>query len=138
MGVDKIPHLIEFPKIGNSEKGLLTIAESYKNVPFDIKRVFWVGGFSEITERGNHAHKETQQILICQHGVIDFFAIMPDGIEYNFRIDQPNIGIYVPAAAWHKMLYQPGTIQLVLASSYYDESDYFRMYDDYKKYYLAW
>lgn len=135
MGKDLVPHLIEFANIGNPEFGYINIAENSKNIPFDIKRVFWLDGIICETERGNHAHRETEQILICQAGSIEFFAEMPDGREFHFKVSKPNIGIYIPPAAWHRMIYQPGTIQLVLASSSYAESDYFRVYEDFKNHY---
>ena len=133
----QVPYLIEFENIGNNQLGYLNIAEGFKNIPFEIKRVFWLNGITNTIERGNHAHRETQQVLICQFGLIEFFAEMPDGSKYYFKLDKPNVGIFIPAAAWHSMIYQPGSIQLVLASSIYSEHDYFRNYEDYKKYYQS-
>lgn len=137
MKLNQLPYLIEFASIGNDELGYLNIAESLKNIPFNIKRVFWLNGITNEIERGNHAHRETQQVLICLSGSIEFFAEMPDGSEYHFRVDNPNVGIYIPSAAWHRMNYQPGTIQVVLASTIYAESDYFRKYEDFRKYYRS-
>ncbi len=131
----QVPHLIEFENIGNKQSGFLNIVENAKNIPFKIERVFWLNDIITKTERGNHAHRVTQQILICLSGSIDFFAEMPDGSNYYFKVTKPNVGIYIPPSAWHKMIYQPNTIQLVLASYKYDELDYFRNFEDFKKHY---
>ena len=129
------PKIIEFGPKGTAELGFLSIAENLKSIPFEVKRVFWLYEVENDIERGNHAHRDTEQILICLRGEIEFFSEMPDQQEYNFIIDKPSTGIYIPPAAWHLMKYKKGTIQLVLASTLFAEDDYFREYADYEKYY---
>jgi len=131
----KNPEIIEFAPKGSSELGFLSIAENLKSIPFEVKRVFWLYDVASYIERGNHAHRETEQILICMNGEIEFFAEMPDREKFNFTINSPSAGIYIPACAWHYMKYKKGTIQLVLASTLFSEDDYFREYVDFDKYY---
>jgi hypothetical protein len=131
----KYPELIEFPPKGTNDLGFLSVAESMKSIPFEVKRVFWLYDLPGDIERGNHAHRDTEQILICIKGVVEFFAEMPDRSEFNFTICDPSVGIYIPACAWHYMKYKEGTVQLVLASTHYSEDDYFREYEDFNRYY---
>lgn len=131
------PCLIKFDKRGSGDLGFLSIAENLKSVPFDVKRIFWLYHVEKDVERGNHAHKETEQVLICVKGEIEFFAEMPDYKEFNFVLNDPAIGVYIPASAWHVMKYKAGTIQLVLASTLYHEDDYFREYEDFESFYRS-
>lgn len=131
----KNPKIIEFAPKGTKELGFLSIAENLKSIPFEVKRVFWLYDVEGYIERGNHAHRETEQVLICINGEINFFAEMPDHEKFSFTISNPSTGIYIPASAWHFMKYKKGTIQLVLASTLFSEDDYFREYADFDKHY---
>lgn len=131
----KNPEIIDFASKGSSELGFLSIAENLKSIPFEVKRVFWLFDVPENIVRGNHAHKETEQVLICLNGEVEFFGEMPNFQKFNFTINNPSTGIYIPACSWHYMKYKKGTIQLVLASTLYSEDDYFREYDKFNEYY---
>lgn len=126
------PHYIEFPKIGESSIGYISIAQYDKQIPFEIKRVFWAYFTPESIVRGRHAHFKTEQILIAVTGRIVVNTEMPDGELSTFILDKPNIGVYIPPAAWHTMQYSHTAIQIVFASTEYDEKDYIRNYDDFK------
>ena len=126
------PHIIQFPKIGNSEIGFISIGEANKLIPFVIERVFWTYFTPQSLSRGRHAHRKTEQVLIAANGVINVSTELPDGTVQNFLLDNPDIGVYVPPNAWHVMNYSHAAVQLVMASSAYDEKDYIRDYDQFK------
>ena len=129
------PHYIEFPKIGESSIGYISIAQYDKQIPFEIKRSFWAYFTPESIVRGRHAHFKTEQILIAVTGRIIVTTEMPDGELSTFVLDKPNIGVYIPPAAWHTMQYSHTAVQIVFASTEYDEKDYIRNYEDYKSIY---
>jgi mannose-6-phosphate isomerase-like protein (cupin superfamily) len=127
------PHIIEFPKLGASDIGYISVIENSKLIPFDIKRVFWTYYTPESIVRGRHAHHKTEQILIAVTGRIIVTTEMPDGEVETFVLDKPNIGIYLPPNAWHTMQYSHTAVQLALASHVYDEHDYIRGFESFKK-----
>lgn len=129
------PKLIQFPKFGDSGIGYISVAESMQNVPFEVKRIFWTYYTPESIVRGRHAHYQTEQILIAATGRIIVTTEMPDGEINTFVLDQPNVGVYVPPHAWHTMQYSHSSVQVVLASGFYEEKDYIRSYEEYKKVY---
>ena len=75
------PHLIELQKIGEEEIGYISVAQALSNVPFEIKRVYWIYATPETVERGNHAHKNTVQLLVCLHGAVQ----LKRGAEFQAR-----------------------------------------------------
>jgi len=97
--------------------------------------VFWTYYTPEEVVRGRHAHYKTEQVLIALAGRIIVNIEMPDGEKMIFTLDKPNVGLYVPPHCWHTMQYSHSCVQLVLASSKYDESDYIRKYEDFKQHY---
>ena len=127
------PKILTFPVI--SGRGSLYIYEEAKNVPFLIKRVFTLTSTEKDSKRGFHAHKKTSQILICLKGRIEFTAENPDGEFFRFIIDSPNQGIYIPPNSWHEMNYEADTIQMVLASTNFEEADYLRTKESFYAYY---
>lgn len=126
------PHIIEFPKLGSPDIGYISVAESQKNVPFDIKRVFWSYHTPDNVVRGRHAHHQTQMILIATLGRIIVNTEMPNGDLNVFSLESPSQGLYLPKYCWHTMQYSHIAVQLVLASELYAEKDYIRSYDDFK------
>lgn len=130
----RTPYIIKFQNI-DSEVGTLNIFEVQKHIDFDIKRVFILNDIKEEVLRGNHAHKNTDQLLICLTGEIEVFTEMPDESIYSFILTNSKVGLFLPAEAWHYMKYRKNSIQLVCASNHYDELDYLRTKQDYKEYY---
>jgi mannose-6-phosphate isomerase-like protein (cupin superfamily) len=128
----KDPHIINFPKIGDSPLGYISVTEN-KNLPFDVKRVFWTYFTPESVVRGRHAHHTTEQIIIAASGRIIVTIEDAQGKIDIFTLQEPNQGIYIPPNVWHTMQYTHTAIQLVLASTEYSEQDYIRNYDDFKK-----
>lgn len=129
------PYIININTHGNTDLGFIAVLEQQKQIPFAVKRTFWTYHMPEECIRGNHAHRNTQQVLICLQGTIEVTTEMPDQSRSVFILDKPSEALYLPPAAWHTMKYTGNAIQLVLASTMYDESDYFRDYSEYKQYY---
>jgi len=109
--------------------GNLTAVSNGVEVPFDVKRVYYLydipGGFS----RGGHGHKDLQQLIVALSGSFDL--IVDDGnVKRTFHLSRPNMGIYMPSGLWRELdNFSSGSICFVLASHEYDENDYFRDYD---------
>lgn len=129
-----IPKIIKFPSIGSLELGYLSIAENNKQIPFEVKRVFWAYYTPNSIIRGKHAHHNTEMILIAVTGKIEITTEMPEQQREMFVLENPNEGLYLPKFCWHTMKYSHNAVQVVLASSKYDESDYIRDYDEYLKF----
>ena len=127
-----IPSIINFPKIGNSKQGYISIAEN-ENLPFDVKRIYWTYFTPENVERGGHAHHDLMQLLIAVSGKIIVNTEMPDGTKERFVLSSPNQGVYLPKYSWHVMQYSHNAVQMCIASMAYEERDYIRDYNDFKK-----
>jgi hypothetical protein len=127
------PHIIDFSKIGKSVEGFISICEGDKHVPFEIKRVFWTYFTPDNIIRGRHAHLNTEMVLVAVAGKIIVNTEMPGGITDSFILDNPNVGVYLPKLCWHTMQYSHSSVQMVLTNTLYDEKDYVRSYDDFKK-----
>ena len=123
-------NLIEFTHLGDDRGGLISL-EQNQNIPFDIKRVYYIFDTKESVARGFHAHKNLQQVAICVKGSCRF--LMDDGHnKAEVVLDKPNLGILIDVMQWHEMHdFSEGCVLLVLASDYYDEADYIRNYDDF-------
>ncbi|GAA4354573.1 FdtA/QdtA family cupin domain-containing protein [Hymenobacter saemangeumensis] len=127
------PYLLEFPRIGDADIGYISVMEQGQPfLPFEVKRVFWTYGTPESIVRGRHAHHHTEQILIAVAGWILVTTELPTGEIQTFRLEEPQVGLYIPPRAWHTMQYSPGAVQLVLASLPYDEQDYIRDYNTFR------
>ena len=126
------PHIIEFPKVGNSQLGYISIAEN-NNLPFAVKRVYWTYFTPESVERGGHAHYELEQILVAVSGKIIINVEMLNGLTEEFVLENPNRGLYMPKSTWRTMKYSHNSVQMCLASMEYEEKDYIRDYDVFKK-----
>lgn len=119
--------------MGNAAEGYISVSEQGRLVPFDVKRNFWTYFTPESIVRGRHAHHQTEQVLIAVAGRIIVTTEMPDGTIDTFRLEDPNVGVYIPPNVWHTMQYSHTAVQLVFASSHYDEADYIRSYDDFRR-----
>lgn len=116
------------------DRGQLVALEEWKEIPFQIKRVYYMYDTVQGVTRGKHAHKSLQQILICVHGSCK--VLLDDGKEKETVVlDQPNLGLYVSNVMWREMFdFSPDAVLMVLASEPYDESDYIRDYDAFLDY----
>jgi mannose-6-phosphate isomerase-like protein (cupin superfamily) len=127
------PHIIEFKKLGAPDIGYISVNETNGLVPFEVKRTFWTYFTPESIVRGRHAHHATEQVLIAVAGRIIVTMEMPDGAVSIFVLDSPNVGVYIPPNAWHTMQYSHTAVQLVFASTPYEEADYIRDYATFKQ-----
>jgi len=114
-------------------RGALTFGELGTHVPFEIKRFFIIYGVPSREVRGEHAHRELHQFLICVHG--SFHLVVDDGrTREEFRLDDPSIGVHLPPMVWGlQYKHSPDAVLLVLASAPYDASDYIRAYDEFRR-----
>lgn len=121
---------VDLPNLGD-QRGALVIAEANRSIPFDIKRLYYIFDAKPDIPRGFHAHRQLSQMAFCIRGKCRM--LMDNGVEkQEVWIDQPNKGLVIPPLVWHEMHdFSEDCIMLVLASDYYDESDYIR---DYKKF----
>lgn len=124
------PKFIDFQEHGDW-RGQLVALEENKNIPFAVKRVYFMYDTKEGVVRGKHAHRELQQILFCVAGACTIS--LDDGKEkITVRLEQPYRGLLIGPGIWREMYdFTPGAVLMVLASEYYDESDYIREYDDF-------
>lgn len=116
--------------------GKLIALEENKEIPFDIKRVYYIYDVESKVRRGFHSHKNLEQVLICIHGNVKILLKTPKE-EKIVLLDDPSKGLYIGADIWREMYdFNDEAVLMVLASDYYDENDYIRDYNDYEKYYI--
>jgi hypothetical protein len=127
------PHLIYLKSIGDSAIGYITVSEVQKDIPFEIKRVYWTYYTPQNVIRGFHAHKKLRQAIFAVSGTIRFRVEGQDGKEYDFQLDQPHVGLYLPPYTWREIQFSHNAVLLCLASEWFEESDYLRQYDQFKK-----
>jgi dTDP-4-dehydrorhamnose 3,5-epimerase-like enzyme len=128
----KLINLITVPEIATD--GNLCQLQS-PEIPFEIKRVYFIYGVSEGSVRGGHTHKETIQALFCIKGSI--MIVLDDGkSKEKIVLNKPNIGVLLEPGVWHEMQdFQKDTILLILASEKHEPADYVRSYEDFLKTY---
>ncbi|MBD5470168.1 MAG: WxcM-like domain-containing protein [Lachnospiraceae bacterium] len=123
---------IEFSQKGD-ERGHLVIIEGNENVPFDIKRVFYIYGSDRDVIRGRHANYHSEFVLINVSGTSK--VKVDDGINQQiFHLDRPHVGVYIPKLVWKDMYdFSEDSVLLCLSSEHYDADEYIRDYDQYLK-----
>ena len=129
MKIDEKYKIIEFKEFGD-EKGNLVVAEgSGFDVPFDIRRVFYIYGSDPDIKRGNHANRYTEFVLINVSGSSK--VLVDDGVKKEVIVlDKPRMGLYLGTMVWKEMYdFSPDSVLLCLASEHYIESEYIRDYD---------
>ena len=124
---------IKLNKISD-RKGNITPIENNKDIPFGIKRVFYIYDIPGGESRGAHAHKECHQFLVAASG--SFEVSLNDGrVERIVQLNRPFIGLHIPPGIWASEInFSSGSICLVMASHEYNENDYLRNYQDYLDY----
>lgn len=123
-------NLVEVQVLGD-DRGHLSVLEANRNIPFDIRRVYYLTGTQPGVARGFHAHKELEQMAVCVAGSCRM--IMDDGLRSEEVIlDSPAKVLHVGKMVWHEMHdFTEDCVLLVLANDYYDESDYIRNYEQF-------
>lgn len=118
-------------RILGDHRGQLVAIEGQQDVPFEVKRVFYIYGTQPGVPRGQHSHHQTRQYLIAVNGSCK--VTLDDGKQtITYDLNQPNIGLLQDALVWGTMHdFTPDCVLLVLASEHYDEADYIRNYDDF-------
>lgn len=121
-------------KIHGDSRGQLVAIEQLRDVPFEIKRVYYMYDTTQGVRRGFHAHKSLQQVLICVNGQCTI--LLDDGNKKSLvTLNNSTQGLFVDKLIWHEMYdFSDGAILMSLASDYYDESDYIRDYNEFLAY----
>ena len=116
-------------EIKGDERGSLIALEENRNIPFEIKRVYYIFGTKENIRRGLHAHKKLMQVAVCICGSCKM--LLDDGTEKKtVLLNKPNKGLIIYDMIWHEMFdFSTDCLLMVLASGLYDENDYIRNYD---------
>jgi dTDP-4-dehydrorhamnose 3,5-epimerase-like enzyme len=124
--------IINFPKV-TDYRGNLSFIEENKHVPFDIKRVYYLYDVPSGATRGGHAHRKLQQLVIALSGSFD--VVLDDGYKkQKFFLNRPHYGLYISSKVWRELEnFSSNSVALVLVSEVYDEADYVREYDDFKR-----
>jgi dTDP-4-dehydrorhamnose 3,5-epimerase-like enzyme len=122
--------IIDLPIFADA-RGDLVVVEGHEQVPFDIKRVYYLCDVPAGSIRGGHAHKQLVQLLIAVSGGFDI--TLDDGLNRKrVRLDSPQEGLLICPMIWREIdNFSEGSVCLVLASLYYDEADYYRDYDEF-------
>jgi dTDP-4-dehydrorhamnose 3,5-epimerase-like enzyme len=123
---------IQFQSHGD-ERGSLVSLEDHKNIPFTIKRVYYIFNTQDQVRRGFHAHKQLKQLAIVLKGSCRF--LLDDGKEkIDLLLDNPEQGLYIESLLWREMYdFSEDCVLLVLTDSFYDEKDYIRDYQEFTK-----
>lgn len=126
--------IIELDKHHSDRKGNISVVENSKDVPFDVKRTYYLYDVPGGESRGGHAHKELSQLIVAASG--SFTVTLDDGnVKRTFTLNRPYQGLYVVPGIWRTLDdFSSGAVCLVLASEGYDEADYIRDYDKFLEY----
>lgn len=125
--------LVYFDKHHN-EKGNISVVQNVKDVPFEVKRVYYLYDVPGGESRGGHAHYELKQLIVAASGSFD--VVVDDGnVKRTFTLNRPYQGLLVVPGLWRELNnFSSGSVCLVLASIEYDEADYIRSYEEFVKY----
>jgi dTDP-4-dehydrorhamnose 3,5-epimerase-like enzyme len=125
-----IKSIINFD-IKGDERGSLISLEENRNIPFEIKRVYYIFNTAEGVRRGFHAHKKLKQVLVCVSGSCEI--LLDDGKEKTeILLDNPNKGLLIDSMIWREMFnFSSNCVLMVLADEVYDEVDYIRDYEEF-------
>ena len=124
--------IIELPELGD-ERGNLVVCEGGQDIPFDIKRAFYMYGTDSTMVRGSHANRKSEFVLINVAGKSK--VKLDDGFSTTIiELNKPRMGVYIPPMLWKDMYdFSEDSVLLVLSSEHYDDSEYIRDYDEYLK-----
>lgn len=123
---------VKLKLIRDERDGNLVILESLKDIPFEVKRLYYITNLENtVSVRGKHAHRQLEQVIFCIQG--SFTLGLDDGTsKQKILMNQVNVGIRLGKMLWHTMEdFSNGCVLLVVASDYYNESDYIRDYDEF-------
>lgn len=120
-------------QVRGDERGSLVAIEEQRDIPFAVRRVYYIFGTQPGVTRGLHAHRQLQQIMVCLHGKCRLY--LDDGLDQKVvNMESNSQGILIDRMVWHQMYeFSPDCVLLVLADDYYEESDYIRDYSEFEK-----
>ena len=125
--------MLQFRKLGD-ERGRLVVVEGGQDIPFEIKRVFYIYGSDPDVVRGKHANRRSEFILINVAGSSKVRVIDCSGNEMIISLNHPHTGVYLPAMVWKDMYdFSPDSVLLVLSSEHYDPNEYIRDFDEFRR-----
>lgn len=117
----------------DNNHGSLVPVEILQDIPFEVRRIYYIFGVESGARRGFHSHRELEQVLVCVHGSVKILVKTPKGSE-NVALDDPAKALYIGPMVWREMYdFSPDATLLVLASEHYRESDYIRDYAQYER-----
>jgi dTDP-4-dehydrorhamnose 3,5-epimerase-like enzyme len=124
--------LINF-EVKGDDRGSLVSLEENKNIPFDIKRVYYIFGTKPEMVRGKHSHSNLQQVVICLSGECKF--LLDNGHEKQVvKLDKPETGLFIGENIWREMYdFSADCVLMILANEFYDEDEYVRNYEEFKR-----
>lgn len=126
--------MLEFPQLGD-ERGSLIVVEGMQDIPFEIKRVFYIYGSDATVKRGQHANIRSEFVLINVAGTSKVRVDDGKGNEMVVSLNRPNTGIYIPRLVWKDMYdFSEDSVLLCLSSEHYDAEEYLRDYDGFIQY----
>lgn len=130
----RVVEMLQFRPRGDERGELIALEELSEQVPFEIKRVYYIYDTTPGTVRGRHAHKQLKQVMICVGGACTI--VCDDGkSKMEYHLDWPSKGLLVDGLIWREMKdFSKGAVLLVLASEHYDEMDYIRDYQTFLSY----
>lgn len=130
MNTMNTPHLIELPKFLD-QRGNLSFVQNNTQIPFEIKRTYWLFDVPGGECRGGHAYRETEEVVIALSGSFD--VIVDDGqTKQKFTLNRSYYGLYIPKGVWREMEnFSTNSLALEFASTNFDKSDYIRNYDEF-------
>lgn len=127
-----VARIIQLPKIVD-DRGNLSFVEEYNHIPFKIERTFWIYDVPGGEERGGHAYRETEELIIAQSGSFEVVIDDGRGNVQTFQLNRSYYGLYVPKMMWRQMTsFSTNSVALVLASTSYNANDYIRDYEEFK------
>ncbi len=125
--------MLQFSQHGD-ERGRLVVIEGNQDIPFDIKRIFYIYGSDETVVRGKHANRKSEFVLINVCGSCKVKTVETNGDTQVFVLDKPHTGIYLPKMVWKDMYdFSPDSILLCLSSEHYDGAEYIRDFEAFLK-----
>jgi len=123
---------IDFKVMGD-ERGQLVALEELNNIPFQVRRVYYLFGTKPEVSRGNHAHRDLEQVAVCVAGRCRM-VLDDGGSREEVWMDSPSKGVLIHRMVWHEMHdFSPDCVLLVLANAYYGEADYIRDYGEFRR-----
>lgn len=125
--------MLDFNELGD-ERGSLVVIEGNSDIPFEIKRVFYIYGSDQDVIRGLHANRDSEFVLVNVSGSCDVIIKDGKGNEEIVKLDKPRKGVYLPKMIWKEMVnFSKDSVLLCLASTHYNGDEYIRSYEEFVK-----